>query len=73
MAQIDKLLEHLIGNDGSDLHLLAGDPPRMRQFGDLTNISDERMNPADAEALITEIMTYEARQQLDERDGGAVG
>lgn len=69
MAQIDKLLNLLLEKDGSDLHLLAGDPPRMRLYGDLTTISEERMTAEYAEGMITEIMTAEAKQQLDENDG----
>lgn len=35
MAQIDPLLVHLHQNDGSDLHLVAGQPPRFRAKGSI--------------------------------------
>ena len=33
MAQIDPLLVHIKANDGSDLHLVADQPPRFRAKG----------------------------------------
>ena len=33
MAAIDSLLVHMKENDGSDLHLVAGQPPRFRAKG----------------------------------------
>ena len=35
MAQIDSLLIEVLEKRGSDLHFIAGDPPRIRLFGDL--------------------------------------
>lgn len=69
MAQIDKYLEMMIESDGSDLHLLAGDPPRMRQYGDLKNIADTPLSASQAEEIIDEIMTAPARAQFEEHDG----
>ena len=40
MAQIDALLEEVLKRKGSDLHLIAGDPPRCRRYGDLTALRD---------------------------------
>ena len=33
--QIDLYLQALIEKDASDLHFIAGQPPRMRQYGEL--------------------------------------
>ena len=35
MAQIDEYLTEVLQRRGSDLHFLAGDPPRIRLYGDL--------------------------------------
>ena len=35
MAAIDAFLMQVIERDGSDLHFLAGDVPRVRQYGEL--------------------------------------
>lgn len=69
MAHIDKYLKIMMDSDGSDLHLLAGDPVRMRQYGDLKNITDSKTTPQEAQNIIDEIMTPAARVQLEEHDG----
>jgi Tfp pilus assembly pilus retraction ATPase PilT len=33
LAKIDEYLEEILKRDGSDLHFMAGDPPRIRQYG----------------------------------------
>ncbi|MFK8031179.1 MAG: type IV pilus twitching motility protein PilT [Gammaproteobacteria bacterium] len=69
MAKIDKYLEIMLENDGSDLHVLAGDPPRMRQYGDLKNIQDQPLKPDEVKEIIEEMFTAEARLQFEEHDG----
>ncbi len=69
MASIDNYLRRMIDADGSDLHLLAGDPIRMRLYGDLTNVTDTRTPANEAEKIISEILTPAARLQLQEMDG----
>jgi len=41
MAQIDRLFRLLLKADGSDLHLLEGQPPRMRVHGGLAPVAGE--------------------------------
>ena len=41
VAQIDALLEEVLKRKGSDLHLIAGDPPRCRRYEDLTALRAE--------------------------------
>ena len=36
MAQIDSFLEEILKRRGSDLHFIAGDPPRIRLHGELS-------------------------------------
>ena len=69
MAAIDQLLNTLMDQDGSDLHLIAGDPARIRQYGDLKNLGDDRVSAEHAAAVIGEIMTPAAKEQLEKHDG----
>lgn len=41
MSQIDPLLVHIKQNDGSDLHLVAGQPPRFRAKGSIQTIDGQ--------------------------------
>jgi len=45
MAQIDSLLLEVLEKRGSDLHFIAGDPPRIRLFGDLSSLKPEKLAP----------------------------
>lgn len=58
-----------VANDrgASDLHITVGVPPKIRIDGELTDIADERIMPADAEALIMPIIPEHARKQLQEK------
>jgi len=41
MAQIDQFLEEILKRRGSDLHFIAGDPPRIRMNGELSPLRGE--------------------------------
>jgi len=41
MARIDELFHYLIDNDGSDLHLSEGQPPKIRAHGTVSAIPDQ--------------------------------
>ena len=47
MNLVDRYLAAVIERDGSDLHLLAGDPPRVRVYGELRDLEPDRLR-ADA-------------------------
>jgi len=66
--QIDQYLRHLIANDGSDLHLIAGQPPRIRVYGDINPIENEVLEPDRAEAIFMEIMDEKAQRELEKMD-----
>jgi len=66
--QIDQYLRQLIGNDGSDLHLIAGQPPRMRVYGDITPIENEILTADGARDMFLEIMDEKARYEFDKHD-----
>ena len=68
MSFIQPLLEEMIGRDGSDLHLVAGDPPRMRLFGNLTQVRDEALKNAELTQAVEEIMTPQAKETLKQNE-----
>ncbi len=59
MAAIDSYLHQVLEKNGSDLHFLAGDPARVRQYGELKALGPE---PLAAEAVKT--MLYEIMPKL---------
>ena len=72
MAQIDSLLMHLKEHDGSDLHLVAGQPPRFRGKGAVRIIEGQGVLSHEAlRAMMQEVAShrgweeYEATGDLD--------
>ncbi len=45
MPAIDSYLNEVLDKRGSDLHFIAGDPARVRQYGDLMPLRPERLDP----------------------------
>jgi len=54
--QIAPLLQAVVVNRGSDLHIKVGSPPKIRISGSLVPLQAEPMTPAAAETLIRETM-----------------
>ncbi len=65
-GSIDEMLKVANERGASDLHITVGVPPKIRIDGELTDIDDERIMPADAENLIMPIIPDHARKQLVE-------
>lgn len=72
IADLDRLLKLLEEFDGSDLHIKAGTPPRMRIAGSLRTLTDEPLFTAPdtlriAEAMMTETVleTFRAKHEAD--------
>ncbi len=68
MSQIDYYLRTLMESDASDLHLIAGQPPRMRVYGDLTNIEEGFLTAEKTREILSEIMNPENTQNFEEHD-----
>ena len=45
MSLINEFLQSMHMRKGSDLHVIAGDPPRMRVHGDLITLDNQRLDP----------------------------
>src|SRR5262245_8043868 len=69
LAKIDEFLEEILKRDGSDLHFMAGDPPRIRQYGKLSSLREERLAPDFVREAIYEIMPRKALDRFETRDG----
>ena len=69
MPKIDEYLEEILKRDGSDLHFMAGDPPRVRQYGKLTSLRAERLGADFVREALLEIMPRKALERFETRDG----
>jgi len=69
MASIDVFLKEVLQRKGSDLHFLAGDPPRIRLYGDLSPLRPESMTADFVREALYEIMPAKAQQRFEHHDG----
>src|SRR5688500_17731186 len=69
MAAIDPLLIEILQKKGSDLHFIAGDPPRIRLFGDLMELRPERLEAKFVQESMYEIMPKPALDRFESKDG----
>jgi twitching motility protein PilT len=68
MPLIDEFLRSMQLNKGSDLHVVAGDPPRMRVHGELMTLDNQRLDPEELKAELFAIMTEASLQQFNVHD-----
>ena len=68
MNHIDQYLSRVVGENGSDLHFIAGDPPRMRLNGDLITMENDRLSASTVEQSMLQIMSNKARQIFEEAE-----
>lgn len=60
------LLEEMIEKDASDLHLVAGERPKIRVDGDITNASSEDvMTPKDTLSLAYSVLTENQKKRFE--------
>jgi len=67
--RIDPFLREVLERGGSDLHFVAGDPPRVRVYGELRTLREEPLAPDLVRDALTEIMPRPAAARLGEKDG----
>ena len=67
MPLIDQLLAVIISEDGSDLHIAEGQPPKMRRHGDVMPIREEAVTPDEAVAMLSEVCGPESWKFFEER------
>ena len=69
MAQIDPFLVEILEKSGSDLHFIAGDPPRIRVYGDLNPLRPDKLSPDFVKTALYEIMPKTAVDRFEKKDG----
>jgi twitching motility protein PilT len=69
VAKIDSYLQDIVGKKASDLHFIAGDPPRMRLYGELRAIAPDKLAAATVKETLLEIMPKKALARFEEKDG----
>jgi twitching motility protein PilT len=67
--RIDEFLREVLAKGGSDLHFVAGDPPRIRLHGELRELREQRLGKNDVDEMLVEVMTRRAQTQLEQKDG----
>src|SRR5271167_3761677 len=69
MPAIDAYLHQVLEQNGSDLHFLAGDPPRVRQYGELKPLSPEPLTAEMVKTTLYEIMPKLSVERFEAKDG----
>ena len=69
MAQIDSYLGEILEKRGSDLHFIAGDPPRIRVYGDLNPLRPDKLGVDFVKTALYEIMPKTAVERFEKKDG----
>ena len=68
MSQIDEYLRHIVHHDASDLHVIAGQPPRIRVHGTLQAMNVEPNNAEQTQNILYEIMPAKAKKEFEAND-----
>ncbi len=66
-VQIDRLLDTMIKQGGSDLHITVGKPPCIRLHGHLRELKTKVLDAEDTIALMKSIASERAQQELQEQ------
>lgn len=70
MSRIDAFLELVIKQGGSDLHLVSGNPPRIRLHGEAFTVKYRELTSNETSELLNEIMPAGIKD-IFEKEGGA--
>jgi twitching motility protein PilT len=71
--QIDKLLETVVKEGASDLHITTGQPPCVRRHGRLVRLETKVLGPEDTTGLMKSITPERNQQELQEVGGTDFG
>jgi twitching motility protein PilT len=69
MPRLDEFLTEVLNRKGSDLHFIAGDPPRLRVYGDLQSLRPETLKADFVKETLYEIMPPKAVARFEEKEG----
>jgi twitching motility protein PilT len=73
MLQMDRLLDVVIKQDGSDLHIAVGRKPTVRMGGRLRDLNTKVLEPEDTMQLMKSITPEKNQQELQEKGGTDFG
>ncbi len=71
--QIDKLLQTVVNQKASDLHIASGQPPVLRLHGHMVKLETKSLEADDCVALMKSITPERNQQELQERGGTDFG
>ncbi len=71
--QIDKLLETIVKENGSDLHITVGQPPVIRMGGHMVRVETKTLEAEDTVSLMKSITPERNQQELQEMGGTDFG
>jgi twitching motility protein PilT len=69
LPRIDEFLAEVLNRKGSDLHFIAGDPPRIRLYGDLLTLRPDRLKADFVREALYEILPRKALERFEAKDG----
>jgi twitching motility protein PilT len=69
LARVDEFLAEVLDRKGSDLHFIAGDPPRIRLYGDLLTLRPDRLKADFVREALYEIVPRKALERFEAKDG----
>ena len=72
-VQIDRLLDVMVKQDASDLHITVGRPPTIRLNGRLRNLQTKILDPDDTMALMKAITPEKNQAEFQEQGGTDFG
>ena len=63
------LLEEMVSRNASDLHIVAGERPKLRVDGDITNATaDSELSPKDTLQLAYSVLTEQQKKRFELED-----
>lgn len=65
MHRIDTFLELVVSQKGSDLHMISGNPPRIRIYGSLYEVKYRELSADETTALLVDIMPTQVHQEWE--------
>ncbi|MCX5664437.1 MAG: PilT/PilU family type 4a pilus ATPase, partial [Planctomycetota bacterium] len=71
--QIDRLLDTVVRQGASDLHISIGRPPTLRLNGRLRSLATKVLGPEDTMSLMKQIAPEKNQQELQEKGGSDFG
>jgi len=69
MSRVDAFLELVVKQNGSDLHLISGNPPRVRLNGEMFPIKYRNLSEDETYNLLLEIMPEMAKDTFEKEKG----